>query len=140
MKLKLFAVRNLSIISLVLALAVGALVSTPTLATDFSIQGGANAAKGTDQVSDLFGTTGIFTTITNIMMFILGAVSVIMIIFGGLRYVISGGDSTSVTAAKNTILYAVVGVIIALLAYAIVNFVIGSLAPGSGTGGASTSV
>jgi hypothetical protein len=58
-----------------------------------------------------------------------------MLIWGGLRYVVSGGNSNSVTAAKNTILYAIVGLIIALFAYAIVNFVIGSLTNGSMTGG-----
>ena len=57
-----------------------------------------------------------------------------MLIIGGIRYVISGGNSAAVTAAKNTILYAIVGLIIALFAYAIVNFVIGSLT-GGGTGG-----
>lgn len=66
------------------------------------------------------------------MLFLVGAVSVIMVVVGGLRYVISGGNSASVGAAKNTILYAIVGLVIALLAYAIVNFVIGSFVPGTG--------
>jgi hypothetical protein len=93
---------------------------------DGTVQSGADSARGTDQTSELFGNSGIFRTITNVLLFILGAVSVIMIIIGGLRYVISGGNATAVTAAKNTILYAIVGVIVALLAYAIVNFVLGS--------------
>ena len=67
-----------------------------------------------------------FKDITNIILFIMGAVAVIMIIIGGFRYVTAGGDSGSVTAAKNTILYAVIGLIVALLAYAIVNFVVDS--------------
>jgi hypothetical protein len=45
---------------------------------------------------------------------------------------VSGGDSSAVNAAKNTILYAIVGVIVAILAYAIINFVIGSFTGGSG--------
>jgi hypothetical protein len=57
-----------------------------------------------------------------------------MIIFGGLRYVVSGGNTASVTAAKNTILYAIVGIVVSLLAYAMVNFVLGALLPGSGGG------
>lgn len=101
-----------------------------------SVQGGADSARGNDQSADLFGSAGIFRTITNVLLFILGAISVIMIIIGGLRYVISGGNSTAVTAAKNTILYAIVGVIVALLAYAIVNFVLDSFT-GGGTGGTS---
>ncbi len=95
---------------------------------------GANSAKGTDQATDLFGQTGTFRTITNVMLFVIGAVSVIMLIIGGLRYVVSGGDSTAVQNAKNTILYAIVGVIVAILAYAAVSFVISSF---SGAGGVS---
>ncbi|MDK2899245.1 MAG: hypothetical protein PWQ10_432 [Patescibacteria group bacterium] len=60
----------------------------------------------------------------NLLLYVLGAVAVIMIIVGGIYYVISGGDSAAITKAKNTILYSVVGLIVALLAYAIVNFVI----------------
>lgn len=102
---------------------------------------GAAAARGNDQPATLFGDLGIFSKITNVMLFIIGAVSVIMVIIGGLRYVISGGDSAKITAAKNTILYAIVGIIISLLAYALVNFVIGNFAEGSsgGDGGFSTS-
>ena len=103
-------------------------------AFDESIQAGADAAKGTNQTADLFGSSGIFRTITNVLLFVLGAISVIMIIIGGLRYVISGGNSTAVTAAKNTILDAIVGVVVALLAYAIINFVLNSFSAG-GAGG-----
>ena len=67
-----------------------------------------------------------FKDIVNIMLFIIGAIAVIMIIYGGIRYVTSGGDSSSVKAAKDTILYAVIGLIVAILAYAIVNFVVTS--------------
>jgi len=96
---------------------------------------GVNAARGDGQPAELFGGDGIITTITNILLFIVGALSVIMLIVGGLRYVISGGNSTAVTAAKNTVLYAIVGLIVSFLAYAAVNFVINSLAPGATTGG-----
>ena len=96
-----------------------------------SIGDGANSARGIDQATTLFGNTGIFTTVTNVMLFIVGAISVIMIVIGGLRYVLSGGNSTNVTAAKNTILYAIVGLVVAMLAYAMINFVIMSFLPGS---------
>jgi len=91
---------------------------------------GVDCAKGKDQSPKLFGRNGIFQTVTNVLLFLIGAVSVIMLIVGGIRYVLSGGDSTAVTAAKNTILYAVIGIIVALLAYAIVNFVVTSFADG----------
>ena len=111
------------------------LVTSPTsYAFSLGMKEGADAAKGADQASDLFGATGIFTTVTNVLLFIIGAISVIMIIIGGLRYIVSGGDASKVSAAKNTILYAVVGIVVALLAYAIINFVIGSFAPGGSEG------
>lgn len=100
-----------------------------------SIVDGANAARGSGQPADLFGGEGIFVTITNILLFIVGALSVIMLIIGGLRYVISGGSSANVTAAKNTILYAIVGLVISFLAFAAVNFVLSSLVPGGAGGG-----
>jgi hypothetical protein len=96
--------------------------------TKISVVEGVDCTKSKDQSASLFGKGGIFETITNVLLFLIGAVSVIMLIYGGLRYVISGGDSTAVTAAKNTILYAVIGIIVALLAYAIVNFVVTSFA------------
>lgn len=96
-----------------------------------TIDDGAGAARGEGTSDCLFGGgdcagDGIFKTITNVLLFLIGAVSVIMLIIGGIRYTISGGDSTAVTSAKNTILYAVIGIIVALLAYAIVNFVLDS--------------
>lgn len=65
----------------------------------------------------------IFKTITDALLFIVGAVAVIMLIFGGFRYVTSGGDAQAVTSAKNTILYAVIGIVVALLAFAVLDFV-----------------
>lgn len=60
----------------------------------------------------------------NTLLFIVGLISVIMIITGGIFYTISAGDSAKVTRAKNTIMYAVVGLVIAFLAYSIVNWVL----------------
>ena len=69
----------------------------------------------------------VFKTITNIMFFIIGAVSVIMLIYGGIRYTTSGGNANNVTAAKNTIIYSIVGLVVAILAYAIVRFVVNQM-------------
>lgn len=82
---------------------------------------GVNSTGGTGAVS--FEEN--FKTITNTILYILGAVAVLMIIIGGVRYVVSGGDSSAVSGAKNTILYAVIGLVVAMLAFAIVNFIIG---------------
>lgn len=89
---------------------------------------GVGAARGADQPDDLFGPTGIFRTITNVLLFIIGAVSVIMLIIGGFKYVTSQGDSSKVTEAKNTILYAIIGLIVAILAFAVISFVTGQFA------------
>lgn len=67
--------------------------------------------------------------IINIFSVVVGAVSVIMIIIGGFRYIISGGDSTGVTGAKNTILYAIVGLIIVIFAQVIIRFVLTNVSP-----------
>jgi hypothetical protein len=61
-----------------------------------------------------------------------------MILVGGLRYAISGGNSSAVTAAKNTILYAIIGLVIAFLAYAIIGFIMNFLTGNSiGLGGSN---
>lgn len=61
-------------------------------------------------------------TIVNLLSAIVGIVAVIMIIVGGLRYITSGGNDTSVTGAKNTILYAIIGLVVVALAQIIVRF------------------
>ena len=88
---------------------------------------GAEVARANGMPAELVGIDGVFTKITNTILYAVGIISVIMLIYGGLRYVISGGDSKKVTDAKNTIMYAIIGLIIAILAYAIVNFVINAI-------------
>lgn len=104
--------------------AVTTLVLPAAVRAESAIQQGADAAKPTGAKENLFGNGSVFQSITNTLIFIVGAVAVLMLIIGGLRYVTSGGNSSSVEGAKNTILYAVIGIIVAILAYAIVNFVI----------------
>lgn len=66
----------------------------------------------------------LITQIINIFSVIVGIIAVIFIIIGGLKYITSGGDSGNVTGAKNTILYAIIGLIIVALAQFIVRFVL----------------
>ena len=115
-----------------MAVGVGMMVPASTFAAScdtLTIQNGADCSQGTGQPANLFGDGGIFQTIVNIFLFVIGAIAVIMLIYGGIRYTISGGEAKNVTAAKDTILYAIVGIVVAILAYAIVNFVIGGLIP-----------
>lgn len=92
-----------------------------------TVQEGAEAARAEGMPAELVGPDGVFTRITSIALYVIGAISVIMLIWGGLRYIISGGDSKKVTDAKNTILYAIIGLVFAVLAYAIVSFVLNSI-------------
>ena len=71
-------------------------------------------------------TDDFIQNIISTLFFALGAISVIVIIVGGIKYATADGDSGKISSAKNTILYAVVGLVVAILAYAIVNFVIGA--------------
>ncbi len=63
--------------------------------------------------------------VINLLLFAIGIIAVIVIIIGGIKYVTSDGDSSKLKGARETILYAVVGLVIALLAYSIVRFVVG---------------
>ncbi|MEX2006683.1 MAG: pilin [Candidatus Saccharimonadales bacterium] len=62
--------------------------------------------------------------IINIISVIVGIVAVVMIIWGGFKYITSGGAADKVTSAKNTLLYAIIGLIIVALAQVIVRFVL----------------
>ena len=105
----------------VFALTLAANVSALTL------QEGAEAARCDGCPTDLFGNTGVFRQVTNTILYIVGIIAVIMLIIGGIKYVVSGGDSKKVTDAKNTVLYAIIGLVVCFLAFAIVNFVISAL-------------
>lgn len=120
----------LRIILPVLIMGVITVVIASGSVSALTLQEGAEAARCDGCPRDLFGDTGVFKQVTNTILYIVGIVAVIMLIIGGIRYVISGGDSKKVTDAKNTILYAIIGLVIAFLAFAIVNFVVSAL-PGS---------
>lgn len=107
--------------------AFACLFSSRLLASATSVQEGANAARADGMPTELIGDNGVFSRITNTILLIVGLISVIMLVYGGLRYILSGGDSKKVTDAKNTILYAIIGLIISMLAYAIVHFVLNSV-------------
>jgi hypothetical protein len=116
---------KITIISIVALLGVMTLVPSYTAAASpaSQIQSGSDAAGGTGQTSNLGAEIKI---VVNVLLYILGAVAVVMIVIGGLRYTTSNGDSSAISSAKNTILYSVIGLIVAILAYAIVNFVLSS--------------
>jgi len=89
-------------------------LTTPTTNTDCT-------KNAPDQTG---GFQKILTEIINIFSIIVGVIAVIMIIFGGFKYITSGGKEEGVKGAKNTILYALIGLIIVALAQIIVKFVL----------------
>ena len=105
----------------------GLLLVGATSVSAMTLQEGAEMARCDGCPRDLFGNTGVFRQVTNTILYIVGISAVIMLIIGGIKYVVSGGDSKKVTDAKNTVLYAIIGLVISVLAFAIVNFVINAL-------------
>ena len=115
----------------VISLAAGGVANA---ADDTTIRGGVcggadnltlTATSGNDcSISGKSDLNGIITTAINVFSIIVGVVAVIMIIVGGFRYIASGGKAESVSGAKNTILYAIIGLIIVALAQIIVRFVL----------------
>lgn len=77
--------------------------------------------------NSLYGPNGIITKIVRLLSLVIGIAAVIVIIIGGIRYVTSSGDPNNTTGAKNTILFAIVGLLVALLAQAIIIFVISKI-------------
>ena len=69
----------------------------------------------------------VINTIINVIIGVIGFVAVVVIILGGVQYTTSAGDPGKVKKAKDTILYGIIGLVVALLAYAIVNFVLSSI-------------
>jgi hypothetical protein len=96
-----------------------------------SIASGASQAAGGSSFT-CSGTTGVGInnlasighTVVNYFSILIGVVAVIMIIVGGFRYITSGGDSGKVGSAKNTLIYAIIGLVIVALAQIIVHFVL----------------
>jgi len=84
----------------------------------------ANCTTSTDGAA----LDGIIRFVINTFSVIVGAVSVLMIIYGGFKYITSGGDSSNVSGAKNTILYALLGLVIVALSQLIVYFVLSKAA------------
>ncbi|MDB5186482.1 MAG: hypothetical protein JWL85_1005 [Candidatus Saccharibacteria bacterium] len=74
--------------------------------------------------NSIFGTNGILTKVTQIFAVVVGVASVLFIMIAGLQYILSTGDSTKINESKNTILYALVGLGVALLAQSIIIFVL----------------
>lgn len=112
---------GLSAAGLIVPTMVGA-AAAPTPASSACTAIGSNANCDTPAGDASIG--GIVRLVVNILSWVVGLIAVIMFIIGGLKYVTSGGDSNRVSSAKNTLIYAVVGLVIAALAQFMVQFVL----------------
>ncbi|MDQ5953357.1 MAG: hypothetical protein QG647_91 [Patescibacteria group bacterium] len=86
--------------------------------------GATSNGSGCDQPAGQKSIPAMLTTIIEVFSWLVGIVSVIMLIYGGFRYVTSGGESSAIKSAKDTMLYAIVGLVIVALAQIIVQFVL----------------
>lgn len=86
-----------------------------------SDEAGGQNAGGKDKV------VATIENVTGIVAFLVGLIAVLMIVIAGFRFVTSNGDSNTISSARNTILYAVIGIVITVMAYAIVNFILDSI-------------
>jgi Type IV secretion system pilin len=124
-------------LSLLFAFAAPVVVATPSASAACSsiankVSEGANGAATGNNSNDCGTGNGVDNNsiaraangIVNIFSLIVGIVAVIMIIYGGFRYITSGGDSGKVGNAKNSLIYAVVGLIVVAMAQLIVRFVL----------------
>ena len=118
-------VRGLILVAAVMfggiTLAVPAVVSA---APKDEICKGVGIAGGGSGCTDSGELEGVVAKVVNIISLVVGIIAVIMVLVGGIKYVTSSGDSNNINSAKNTILYAIVGLIVAALAQVIVRFVL----------------
>lgn len=105
-------------------------LSTASLSGSVSAQ----VSKGIDTATtsemkgkSIDGDKGLIKTVVNVLLWAVGILSVIMIIFSGFRYITSAGDASKTKSARSTLIYSVVGLIVAIMAWAIVNMVINRL-------------
>lgn len=102
---------------------VSALAATTTMAIDSC--SGSDTAICKSAPEDL--TSGVLKNVISILLYVAGTIAVIMIIVGAIRYITSDGDSSKAAQAKNTIIYAVIGLVVAVMSFGIVTFVVGRL-------------
>lgn len=111
-------------LAIVLGVSGSLLASDTALAVNVFDQCAGNADSAVCK-SQGDSATSMVQIVINLLLYVLGIIAVIMIVVGGIRYTTSNGNASQIKEAKDTILYSVVGLIVAMLSFAIVNFVLG---------------
>lgn len=112
---------NVGVISAASAATTFAADNTGAVCEGIGIAGG-----GSSDCSDSGGLTveGVIKNVINILSLVIGVVAVFMIMFAGFKFITANGDANAVSSARNTIIYAIVGLVVAALAQVIVKFVL----------------
>jgi hypothetical protein len=122
-KILLVILMAFGLIAIPAAASADTIGSALTCGTDLSNTGG-NCPSAASTQSGTGGVGTLIDEVITVFSWLVGGISVIMIIYGGFRYVTSGGNDSSVSGAKNTIIYALIGLVIVALAQVIVHFVL----------------
>lgn len=105
---------------------VSVMAAAPNIQT--SLCGGVNLTTDQQACSttnnENAGLNAIIALVINVFSVVVGFIAIVMMIYGGFKYITSSGDSGNVTAAKNTIMYALIGLVVVALAQLIVRFVL----------------
>ena len=122
--------KSLTLLGATLCLAVAAFVFVPDIAQAAPVDV-LSGCRGDSSVCQNSGGGNavykIIKGIINLLITIAGIISVIMIIVGGIKYSTSGGDAKAISSGKDTLVYAVIGLVISVMAFAIVNVVLGKI-------------
>ena len=128
-KIKTLAAGGLGVVAMGLQTLPVAADTNKVLCPNGKTAAGGNLSNCQD-LSNNLNKNDLMTTLNNIINVVIGVIgfiAVIVIILGGVQYTTSAGESAKVKKAKDTIMYGIIGLIVALLAYSIVNFVLSNL-------------
>ncbi|HET9174241.1 MAG TPA: pilin [Candidatus Saccharimonadales bacterium] len=127
-----------SLLGVATMVAVPAMAQAPAGANNITSNlctGAGTAANGPNDGgcsnNTTFSLSSIASSAVNILSWVVGVVAVIMIVVGGFRYITSGGSSDKIGSAKNTLIYAIIGLVIVVLAQFIVHYVVTSTSSGT---------
>lgn len=113
-----------------------AFASTPFNACKNVVSGNTAVCSG-----DAKDAKDVAKNVISVLLWIVGIASIIVIIYSGIAFITSAGNPSQITRAKTMLLYAVIGLVVSILSYAIVNFIVGSAggSKGGSSGGSSSS-